>query len=352
MELSSNKVEPQPVPKNFQASPKTSATKAILDPGLVELMGNVKEKKIDKSGKMRISDYDIFGEPIKFNWNKSDSYKTKTGVVFTALYLVVLGYISWMYFGEFIQCAQPNVYESIKDDLLRADDPDNNLANLFPVISFLDYSQQRPWPKGLPAVPFADITCHFGVKFGLNTANGWLSVQATPIPLNGDCNAKFKEMHKIKTGKDDETISKTHYLFCPDTTKLPLVGDGTECQGNGPCSYYSFEITNHFGPTDHCNPLNLDSTIVSISYINPKLTVDDFHNPWSYQIETEWTSLSQTQSQILIINHFYTTLETDARSFGLKSQPRTEKKLVRSPVVRIDTSPYLELAGYPYIQVL
>jgi hypothetical protein len=234
----------------------------------------------------------MFGEPIKFNWNKSDSYKTKTGVGFTALYLVVLGYISWVYFGEFIQCAQPNVYQSTTNDLFMKDDPDNDLANLFPVISFLDYSQPRPWPKGLPAVPFADIACNFRVEFGHATSSHWLNLPPTPIPLNEDCNAKFREMYKKKTGRDDETLSKTRYLFCPDTTKLPLVGDGTECQVGGPCSYYSFKIHKHLGQTAHCNPINVENAVVSISYINPKLTVDDFHNPWSYQIDTEWTSLS------------------------------------------------------------
>jgi hypothetical protein len=175
------------------------------------------------------------------------------------------------------------------------------------VISFLDYSQPRPWPKGLPAVPFSDIVCHFRVQFTHAKANAWLILPETPTLLNGDCNAKFREMYKKKTGKDDETLSETHYLICPDTTKLPLVGDGVDCQGSGPCSYYSFAMFKHFRPTAHCNPIDYDSTFVYVSYINPKLTVNDFHDPWSYEIDTEWTTLSQTQTQIMIINHFFTT---------------------------------------------
>jgi hypothetical protein len=256
MDFRSNKIVPHPSPKDLKASPPTLAPKTRLDPTFLNLMDNVKEKIIDKSNAMSISDYDIFGEPIKFNWNKSDSYKTKTGAVFTGLYVVVLVFLFWVYFGEFVQCAQPNVYEISGNDLLEENDPDNNLAALFPVFSFLDYSRPRPWPKGLPAVPFSDITCHFGVKFGLNTANSWLLSPVTQIPLNGDCNSKFKEMYKTKTGKEDEIFSKTRYLICPDTTKLPLVGDGTDCQGSGPCSYYSFMIYKHFGSTAHCNPIN------------------------------------------------------------------------------------------------
>ena len=98
-----------------------------------------------------------------------------------------------MYFSEFAYCDQPNVYESSKRNLLEADDPDNDLSNLFPVISFLDYSRPLPWPKGLPAVPFADITCNFRVEFGHNTSNFDLGHEPTPIPINGDCNAKFIE---------------------------------------------------------------------------------------------------------------------------------------------------------------
>jgi hypothetical protein len=339
MKLRSNEAPPQPVPKNLQASPPTSATKVKLNPALLELMGNVKEKKIDKSGKTRISDWDIFGEPIGFNWNKSGYYKTKTGVVFTAFYFVLLGYINWVYFGEFLQCAGPNVYSSSTNDLFMKDDPDNDLANLFPVISFLDYSRPLPWPKGLPAVPFADITCNFRVEFGHNISNFDLGHEPTPIPINGDCNAKFREMYKRKTGREDETLSKTRYLFCPDTTKLPLVGDGYECQGSGPCSYYSFTIHEHFGSTAHCNPVEIETVIISFSYINPKLTVNDFHNPWSYQIDTEWSVISKTQFQVMMIPHFFTTLETDARNFGIRSSSKVEKKITRNPVVRVDKSP-------------
>ncbi len=99
-------------------------------------------------------------------------------------------------------------------------------------------------------------------------------------------------------------LTQTRHLICPDIDKLPLVGDETDCPGGGPCGYYTFSISKHFGPTDHCNPINLEETTVYMSYINPKLTVDDFDNPWSYEIDTEWTTLSQNQSQIVVINHF------------------------------------------------
>jgi hypothetical protein len=254
-----------------------------------------------------------------------------------------------VYFGEFIKCAEPNVYQSTKKYSINEDDLDNDLLNLFPVISFLDYSQPRPWPKALPAVLFSDITCHFGVEFGHATSDAWLRLPLTPIPLNGDCNAKFRQMYKKKTGKDDEILSETRHLICPDTDKLPLVGGGTDCTGKGPCSYYTFSIFKHFGPTDHCNPINLAESIISISFINPKLTVNDFHDPWSYEIDTEWSILSHKQTQIMSIDHFYTTLETDARRFGLKSNSHTEKKLMRNPVVRVDKSPYPSHGMIPYL---
>ena len=88
MNFRSNKTKPQPFPKNLETA--QPATKVKLEPVLLELIGNVTEKKVDKSNKMKISDFDVFGEPIKLNWNKSDSYKTKTGVVFTAIYVVTL----------------------------------------------------------------------------------------------------------------------------------------------------------------------------------------------------------------------------------------------------------------------
>jgi hypothetical protein len=254
-----------------------------------------------------------------------------------------------VYFGEFIKCTEPNVYQSTKKYSIKDDHLDNDLLNLFQMISFLDYSQPRQWPKALPAVTFSDITCHFGVEFGHATSDAFLYLPTTPIPLNGDCNSKFREMYKKKNGKDDETLSETRHLICPDTDKLPLVGDGTDCPGSGPCSYYTFSIFKHFGPTDHCNPINFDETIVSISYINTKLTVDTFHDPWSYEIDTEWSILSQKQTQFMSIDHFYNTLETDARRFGLKSNSHTDKKLMRNPVLRVDKSPYPRDGTIPYL---
>jgi hypothetical protein len=108
----------------------------------------------------------------------------------------------------------------------------------------------------------------------------------------------------------------------------------------------------HFGPISHCNPVDYDSLFVNISYINPKLTVGDFDNPWSHEIDTEWFSFSQFQTQIMIINHFYTTLETDARRLGFGSVNEIEKKLVQNPVVRIDKSPYASHGFYPYLWLM
>jgi hypothetical protein len=55
MKFRSNKTSPQPVRQNFQATPPTpptSANKAKLDPVFLDLIGNIKEKKVNK---MRIS---------------------------------------------------------------------------------------------------------------------------------------------------------------------------------------------------------------------------------------------------------------------------------------------------------
>jgi hypothetical protein len=271
--------------------------------------------------------------------------------VFTLLYVAVLGYIIWLYFGEFLQCKKPSVYESTTNYPILGDDPDNDLATLFPVISFLDYSLPTPWPNGLPAVPFSDITCRFRVEFAHATTGQWLFISGDPIPINKDCNAKFREMYKKKTGRDDDTISKTHYLICPDTDKLPLAGDGSECLGSAPCSYYSFQILKKSTSTAHCSPLSMDTLIVNINYINPKLTVDDFDNPWSYGIDGEWTNLSQTETQVMKIGHFYTELKTDAYSFGLTEAENVEKNLFRNPQARIDKGPF-EAATNLYLWIL
>jgi hypothetical protein len=80
--------------------------------------------------------------------------------------------------------------------------------------------------------------------------------------------------------------------------------------------------------------------------------VDDFHDPWSYEIETEWSILSENQTQIMVIDHFFTTLETDARSFGLSSPSKIDKKLTRSPLARVDKSPYGSHGFHPYLWVM
>ena len=87
-------------------------------------------------------------------------------------------------------------------------------------------------------------------------------------------------------------------------------------------------------------------------YINPKLTVGNFYNPWSYEIETEWSVLSKVQTQIMVIDHFLTTLETDARSFGFSSPTSIEKKLTFSTVRRVDKAPFLSHGFNPYLWVM
>jgi hypothetical protein len=111
-------------------------------------------------------------------------------------------------------------------------------------------------------------------------------------------------------------------------------------------------IFKRLGSTAHCNTLNYDRIEILISYINPKLTVDNFDNPWSYGLNTVASSFSQAQSQILKIGHFYTTLETDARSFGLSPRSNIEKKLVQNPVVIQDKSPYMISQNYPYLSLM
>ncbi len=56
MNLKSNKTSLQPVPQKSESSPPTSPPNANLDPILLDLIGNVKEKKVSKSNPMRISD--------------------------------------------------------------------------------------------------------------------------------------------------------------------------------------------------------------------------------------------------------------------------------------------------------
>jgi hypothetical protein len=56
MKTRSNKTKPLPAPQNLEASPLYSAAKAKLDPVLVDLMGNVEEKKVHKCIKIGISD--------------------------------------------------------------------------------------------------------------------------------------------------------------------------------------------------------------------------------------------------------------------------------------------------------
>jgi hypothetical protein len=81
---------------------------------------------------------------------------------------------------------------------------------------------------------------------------------------------------------------------------------------------------------------------MSVSWLNPSLTVDNFDNPWSYAIETETATLSIVQSQIIIMKHYFTSLETDARGFGIMSGSKSEKKLMRDKYVRVDSSPYID----------
>jgi hypothetical protein len=84
--------------------------------------------------------------------------------------------------------------------------------------------------------------------------------------------------------------------------------------------------------------------MVVINYINPKLTVDDFDNLWTYEIIQEWNNFSDKIYQINKIVHHYIALETNARSFGLTEGTTLEKKL--KAVTWIETKEYKEYIIY------
>jgi hypothetical protein len=54
----------------------------------------------------------------------------------------------------------------------------------------------------------------------------------------------------------------------------------------------------------------------------------------------------------MVIGHFFTTLETDAHSFGLRSPSKVEKKLTRNPVEQKDKSIFLSHGFYPYLWII
>ena len=347
MEITSIKIAP-PKPSTLESSSPMdkSKVKTAFNPMLMALMDNVKEKGIDKSNQYRISSWDIFGEPVKFNWNKSDSYKTKTGVVFTAIYAIILGFIIWVYFSEFFMCQSPSVFESPSHGPLEPNDPDNDLMAVFPVFSFVDYSRPEPWPKKLPTVPWADVTCHFVLEFAHQTISANKFPTGTPIPLKGDCNAKFKEMYKSHTGIDDETLTSRVDVVCPDTTKLPMTGEGEDCQSDVACSYYTFKMWAQPGSTAHCNAIDKTQFGVNLSQFSHKVSVDDFGNPWGMRVSTEPTVISQTQSQLIDVGWFYTKLQTEARQFGIGGQPVESKKLTQNVLIKVKKLPYHPNVGY------
>jgi hypothetical protein len=55
MNSKSNKTTPHPFPRNLETA-QPLATKVKLDPVLIDLIANLKEKKVSKSKTMRISD--------------------------------------------------------------------------------------------------------------------------------------------------------------------------------------------------------------------------------------------------------------------------------------------------------
>jgi hypothetical protein len=55
MNLKPNKTTPLPFPQNLEAA-QPLATKVKLNPELLDLVGNIKEKKVEKPDKMKMSD--------------------------------------------------------------------------------------------------------------------------------------------------------------------------------------------------------------------------------------------------------------------------------------------------------
>jgi hypothetical protein len=77
--------------------------------------------------------------------------------------------------------------------------------------------------------------------------------------------------------------------------------------------------------------------------------VDDFENPWDYEVATEALVFSASETQVLLYKHSYTMLTTEAHNFGLFPSETTNKKLTRAPIGRIDKSTLA--VSYPYIWI-
>ena len=214
---------------------------------LAEMVKGLAEKKPAKpKGRFSLKSLDAFGTQPQFSWNSKCSYQTKVGSMCTALCVLALGYVAYLYCKDFILCLEPNISTKTVFGPLGKDAPHNDLNLLFaPGFRAIHYklipdprtpgnltlTAEYPTPKVLD--------CHFNIYATVETDHEvFFSQPPVKVPIKRDCDIIWDKWTFLKPL--NVTRAMVSDFSCFDIPKMPIYGDLPWC--NFGCRWYTLNI--------------------------------------------------------------------------------------------------------------
>ena len=110
-------------------------------PALLQLVTGIADRKpAQPKRRSWLKSLDAFGTHPQFRWNSEQSYQTKLGSICTALCVLALGFVTYIYFKEFFLCLDPNLHSNTVYGPMVKDTPYNDLNLIFaPAFELIHY---------------------------------------------------------------------------------------------------------------------------------------------------------------------------------------------------------------------
>jgi hypothetical protein len=275
-------------PRKPVSSPRTA------NPALVELVTGIADRKAAGiKGRSWMKSLDAFGTHPRFRWNSERSYQTKLGSMCTTFCVLALGFVTYIYFSEFILCLDPKVNITTKWGPIEKGAPQNDLNLLFaPAFRAIHY-RLVPVPTAPPTsiwtleYPSSQVLdCHFNF-YALVETDHDLFTPSLPVkvPIKRDCDNTWEKWNFLKSGNVTRQMISTFYCF--DIPKMPIYGDLPWCTSNS-CQWYTLnvELKKH---SDRVGcPVSLDPDLIFINFVGAQSfsNVTNFDEPWTMNEST------------------------------------------------------------------
>jgi hypothetical protein len=187
---------------------------------------------------------DTFGAPPRLTWDQKSEYQTKVGACFSVIFYMIFGICFHFFFGRFILCQDPVIYQKQAWRSITKDDVNlkKNMIDL-PLFIFEYYSYPEHSTMIKEYITPEVFDCHFLMtarkhKYSYYSHKFFISEE---IQMKRNCTmAKRQKLidHLSPTGESAD-ISDLESYICFDVPEPKIWGEISECAD---CQWYSLSL--------------------------------------------------------------------------------------------------------------